>query len=289
MLSARHSFDAIGTVWSIDTERPLADALKHKLAGVIEEFDKAYSRFRSDSLVLQARECAPGRFQFPVSIGKLYTLYCQLYELSGGSITPLVGGSLEQLGYDAQYSLHMQTPVPAPNFIEALELKGNDVIFTSKALLDISAIGKGYLVDEIASIVAEQHEAFVIDASGDMTVHTATDEIIGLEDPFDASRIIGTVSLRRGSLCASATNRRAWGNGLHHILDGTTGRPLHTNIAATWAIASTTMLADALTTGLFFVAPTTLAQTFGDFSYVILNHDGSVAHNLPPNIGEVFT
>ena len=60
---------------------------------------------------------------------------------------------------------------------------------------------------------------------------------IGLEHPFDPRRAIGVWEVTDAALCASATNRRAWGDGLHHVLDARTGQPVRT-IAATWAVAA---------------------------------------------------
>ncbi len=53
------------------------------------------------------------------------------------------------------------------------------------------------------------------------------------------------------ALCASATNRRAWGDGLHHVLDARTGVPVR-SVVATWAVGADAMRADAIATALFF-------------------------------------
>ena len=91
-----------------------------------------------------------------------------------------------------------------------------------------------------------------IDASGDLLNPGPEPVDVGLEHPYDPARAIGIVSLGAGALCASAANRRAWGDGLHHVLDGTTGAPVRT-VVASWAMAATAMMADALATALFFV------------------------------------
>ena len=70
----------------------------------MEEYDAAWSRFRPDSLIADAAR-SPGRFELPAGGRRLGELYGTLYRLSGGAMTPLIGGSLEQLGYDASYSL----------------------------------------------------------------------------------------------------------------------------------------------------------------------------------------
>lgn len=287
-LSASYAFDAIGTSWSIDTVRALTGSEKQRIAEAIDQFDRTYSRFRDDSLVSQARREAPCTIDFPSSVVPLYDIYVQLHELSTGRINPLVGESLERLGYDKQYSLQETSSHPAPSLHQTLRRSGTKLTFGQPALLDVGAVGKGQLIDIIAAIVARSHDEYVIDGSGDIAVRTSEPEIIGFEHPTDPTRVIGTISLKQGSLCASATNRRAWGDGLHHIIDATTGRPTTSDIIATWAIAESTILADALTTGLFFVSPDELARVFGPFQYVIMKRSMGVRHNLTPDVGEVF-
>ncbi|MBV6760324.1 hypothetical protein KV605_28200 [Rhodococcus opacus] len=43
------------------------------------------------------------------------------------------------------------------------------------------------------------------------------------------------MNLRDDSLYASATTRRLWGAGLHHVLDGRTRRPV-ADVVATWVL-----------------------------------------------------
>ena len=76
------------------------------------------------------------------------------------------------------------------------------------------------------------------------------------------------------ALCASATNRRAWGDGLHHVLDARTGLPVRT-VAATWAVAPTAMHADAIATALFFDGGPRLASEWG-VEWVRMATDGRV-------------
>jgi thiamine biosynthesis lipoprotein len=101
-------------------------------------------------------------------------------------------------------------------------------------------------------------------------------------------------TLSNSALCASASNRRAWGNGLHHVLDALTGEPT-TRVIATWAVVAAaatstsppTMVADGLATGLFFREASAFATDF-DFQYVRMLADGSVEHSSDIQ-GEMFT
>jgi thiamine biosynthesis lipoprotein len=69
------------------------------------------------------------------------------------------------------------------------------------------------------------------------------------------------------------------------VLDARTGRPVET-VAATWVLAASAMIADALATALFFVGPEVLADAY-DFRYVRMRTDG-VADWSPDLPGEVF-
>ncbi|HEY8753770.1 MAG TPA: FAD:protein FMN transferase, partial [Arthrobacter sp.] len=149
---------------------------------------------------------------------------------------------------------------------------------TMPFVLDIGAAGKGQLVDLLAAELRFQGEAdFLVDASGDL-LHSGRDPVtVALEHPYDSTKAIGTLPLAGGALCASASNRRAWGDGLHHMLDGTTGLPVSTAVA-TWTMADSTMVADALATALFFVPGAALEQSF-DFSWLTVFSDGSAAYS----------
>ncbi|RYF27149.1 MAG: FAD:protein FMN transferase, partial [Chloroflexi bacterium] len=140
-------------------------------------------------------------------------------------------------------------------------------------------------VDIVANLLKKHdHTQFTVDGSGD--IYTTRSEIIGLEHPFDSSKIIGTASIQDKSICGSASNKRAWGEGLHHIIDPTTSKPTNEIIAA-WAIADTAMHADGLATALFFVAPDILLQHIA-FDYVIVHKDGRIAYSKNKDI-TIFT
>jgi thiamine biosynthesis lipoprotein len=269
-------FDGIGTRWEISTPRPLSAGVRARLLAVVEAYDGEWSRFRPDSTVsVMGRK--PGRHEFPAEAAALGGLYRSLYRVSAGAMTPLIGGSLEQLGYDVDYSLRPAgPPMPAPRWEDVLDWNGTVLTNHVPVVLDIGAAGKGQLVDLLAAeLLSHGHGSFLIDASGDLLYAGADVITVALEHPYDPTKAIGTVPVSGGALCASASNRRVWGDGLHHVLDGTTGRPVTTAVA-TWTMAADTMLADALATALFFVPGAVLERTF-DFSWLTVFSDGSAA------------
>lgn len=282
-LKHKLAFEALGTTWSIETEKPIGSEIEVKIVQYINEFEQTYSRFRPDSFVRRAAERG-GSYDIPDGLRELVSHYTALHKLSEGAINPCVGRSLEAIGYDDSYSLLPDTPKVAPDYLRSIDVKEQTVTIERGTLLDVGAIGKGYAVDKVAEIISSRHSVYVVDASGDMHIHTHENEVIGLEDPRDTSKVIGKIELKAGALCASSTNRRAWGNGFHHLIDAHTGLPVETDIIATWAVASKAALADGLTTALFFVEPSRLTQYTPDFLYAIMRRDGSVEHNMKQEV-----
>jgi FAD:protein FMN transferase len=280
-------FGAIGTHWQIDTPSALDEAVKTEVLERIEDYDRAYSRFRDDSLIAGLEKKA-GVVEFPADAPALFDLYRLLYEATGGSFSPLVGDTLNHLGYDAHYRL-TALPGPAdpiPAFSDVLTLDGTTLTTYRPVTIDFGAIGKGYLVDIVATILREsQLDQFTIDASGDIWQQGPEAERIALESPRDPSRALGVALLQNGGLAASATNRRAWGNGLHHIIDGLTGLPT-TRTEATFVVAESAAIADGIATALFMTTPEKLSPLFR-FEWVMMSSDGLVTSSdgFP---GEVF-
>lgn len=261
-LAATWEFDAIGTRWRIDTATELPDEARAAADRVIEAFDSAWSRFRADSLVsLLARGGGP--VPVPPDAAAMLDAFEELSLATSGAVNPLVGASLERLGYDASYSLRPGEPLAAPtNWPTRVRWRDQRLALDEPAMIDVGALGKGRLVDVVARTLEPWTDGrAVIDASGDLLV-TGVRQRIGLEHPFDAKRAIGVWEVTDAALCASAANRRAWGDGLHHVLDARTGVPVRV-VAATWVVADTGMRADALATALFFDGGDELAHRWG--------------------------
>lgn len=289
------SFQAIGTGWEIETAAPLSDEVQRHILERIDQFDAVYSRFRPDSLIARVAS-APGGgdFPFPEDSASLFELYDRLHRTTAGAIDPLVGRDLERLGYDRHYSLSPGEETPSTNETARKKpswskdvIRQHTLINTQRPLvLDVGAAGKGYLIDIICELLLTlRWKEFVVDGSGDLRHVGSGGARIGLEHPFDPQLVVGTVCLNNQSLGASAINRRAWGEGLHHIIDPKTGRPVQ-GVAATWVIADEAAVADGLATALFVSDSKPLMEAFR-FSYVRMFTDGSV--EVSPNFdGHIF-
>ncbi|MFJ6679008.1 FAD:protein FMN transferase [Microbacterium sp. NPDC091382] len=265
------TFEAIGTVWRIDAASPLDDGVREQITGAIARFDSEWSRFRVDSLVSRLGE-AGGEVPAPADTVAMLDAYDALDAATAGAVNPLVGEALARRGYDADYSLIDRGAVSAPrHWRELITWSADTLSLAEPAVVDVGALGKGRLADVVLDLVPVGPA--VVDAGGDIAVRGATQRI-ALEHPYDASRAIGVWSVTDAALCASAINRRAWGDGLHHVLDARTGQPVR-RYAATWAAASDAMTADAVATALFFDGGPRLAADWGA-GWVRMGTDGSV-------------
>jgi thiamine biosynthesis lipoprotein len=230
-----------------------------------------------DSLIHKIAK-APGAYTFPPDSKPLFALYRSLYELTDGTMTPLIGQALADAGYDATYSLQ-PTKLHHPPAWDAVMAFSYPLLTTKEpVLLDIGAAGKGYLVDIVADLLKEAAIAeFCIDAGGDIVVNRPKVTLsIGLEHPGNPSQIIGIATLHNQAICGSAGNRRSWGK-YHHIINPSTlESPQH--IQATWVVADTALVADGLATALFFTEPARLQHQFA-FSYAIVYADNSLTYS----------
>jgi thiamine biosynthesis lipoprotein len=289
-------FDAIGTRWEIETGEPLGREAQAAVLNRVAAFDATYSRFRPDSLVARLAAASDGgRFEFPDDSIALFDLYDRLHSATDGAVDPLVGRDLELLGYDGAYSL---TPAPRAeqdavrvagrlSWARDVVREGTSLVTRRPLVIDVGAAGKGYLIDIVCELLRDAGFAhFLVDGSGDLRRSGGSGLRVGLEDPRAAGLVIGVAHLGDQALCASATNRRVWGDGLHHVLDGRTGMPVR-GVTATWVVADDAATADGLATALFFTTGERLAEQFR-FTHVRMFDDGRAERSRDFN-GELFS
>jgi thiamine biosynthesis lipoprotein len=277
MLPHSLQFDAIGTKWRIETVAPLTPTITNEITVTIESFDQTYSRFQPNSLVAQVARSA-GFYHFPDDSIALFKFYRALYDLTNVKVTPLIGAMLEKAGYDASYSLSSHPQTSLPTWDEAMAWHDTTLTTMQPVVIDVGAAGKGYLVDKISHLLdAAGIDEYVVDASGDIRHRGTYKNLVGLENPFDTTEVIGSIAVQNESLCASATNRRVWGDDLHHIFDPHTMEPTR-DIVATWVIAEQGMVADGLATALFFARPERFQEAF-QFEYVRMHYNGSLEYS----------
>lgn len=270
-------FEGIGTHWQIDVLEENVDAGKWTntlklVKGRIAEFEKNYSRFRSDSFV-NTTLTKPGTHILPSDSGPLIDIYRKLYTITRGAFTPLIGQVLVDAGYDTTYSLKEKTLSTPPSLSEVAEFSENSIHILQPAQFDFGACGKGYLIDIVSDLLKNNGiSSFCVDAGGDIRYECVDPLRVGLENPLDVNQAIGVVTISNTSLCASAGSRRKWSS-YHHIIDPRILRSPE-KVAAIWVLAKDTLTADAIATCLFLEEPVKLTPHF-EFEYLILYNDST--------------
>ena len=297
--------NALGGGILVHTALPVGDALHARLRAVIDDVDRALSRFRTDSTVARMAVAERGgRFRFPAWAAPLFDWADVLAAVTAGRVDPCAGADLVRLGYAASFEMIDSGGTSAAGGVGLRRARwgfdvhrdGGSVLVTDRAVqLDFGACGKGLCVDLLCTRLEEEFGAdspFVIDAGGDLRVHRLPEPLrIALEDPSDTDRAIGVAQLAEGALCASAPSRRYWRDALdrqvHHLLNAVTGEPVD-DVAASWAAVPTrtfaalpTMVADGLATALFCAEPNTLTRDarVPRFDFAVLDSRCRLVHS----------
>ncbi len=277
-------FEEIGSSWQVEAD-VLTDAVSEEILSRVRQFDSVFSRFRKDSIVSRIAHTV-GSVKVPTELTQLLAKYEVVRAVSQERISPTVGSALVALGYDEHYSLTGGHPEPAPRFNEALTIEDEETITLHQpVLIDLGALGKGYLIDEIAAILrARGATTWTINGGGDILHHGPQPMVVGLEHPANPQEIIGTVPIQSQAIAASSGNRRSWDRH-HHLVDAVSGESV-TNVVASWAICTDATSADLVATSLFFVDPDTLRSKIF-FEGVVLFQDR--VWRSPGFSGNLFT
>lgn len=281
MTEFKFSYEAMGCEWQVsiwdDLPRADLEKLQAEIVALTSEFDATYSRFKRSSLIWQLAY-QTGIFAVPEDLVAMLKYYFQFYDLSDQKFSPLIGETISDMGYDDNYSLVPKAKIAVtPPLVTSLRIiDGTHIELLAPVLLDLGGVGKGYWVDRLAAYLRRAKvKRFLVNGSGDMVYESGSESMtIGLEDPRDASQVIGTVVLKPGkALCSSGSNRRRWDK-YHHIIDPTT-QSSPDFIVATWVIADSATVADALASCLFLVPPTSFETRF-EFDYCVMNNERKV-------------
>lgn len=284
----KYTYESMGTHWEVtiwdQINKTQFTELMKEILLLSKEFDHAYSRFIKTSLVWEL-STQTGVFTVPTEFISIMRWYKNLYLPSEKKLNPLIGFTLRDMGYDENYSLKSHDTIQkVPDFDEVVKIIDDTHLELNKqVLIDIGALGKGYFVDVIAQYLKKHKlKHFLVNGSGDIYYQSEGTPIrVGLEHPADTSKAIGMIEMTYGSMCSSANNRRSWGTYSHTIDPHSLVSP--DEIIATWVIADKAVLADALATCLFFVAPENFQPQY-KFEYCILNKDFKIKRSAQFNI-----
>jgi thiamine biosynthesis lipoprotein len=233
----RTAFRAMGTGVTLlgpSRDRAFEDAARI-VRSIFEREERRFSRFRADS-ELCAVNASAGSWR-PVSreFARLTRFALDAWTRTEGRFDPTVLGAVVAAGYDrdfdeliagARAALRPATPCGRAGEIE---VEDDRVRLPAGVGLDLGGVAKGWTGDLAArAAVGSGLPWALVNAGGDLRITgdaPAGGIDVGIEDPERLDTEAARVVLSGGALATSSVTRRAWGLGLHHLIDPATGRP----------------------------------------------------------------
>jgi thiamine biosynthesis lipoprotein len=249
----RRSFRSMGTAVTLILPQPRrheeAERAENAFGIVQTTFtreDRRFSRFRSESEISAVNAAAGRWMDVSRPFGAVLRASLRAAKRTDGLFDPTVLPALLAAGYDRDFDevlagarLALHPPDPCGRWRD-IRLAGDRVRIPQGVALDFGGIAKGWTVDRCAKRIRDLVPWALVDAGGDLRVVGPSPEDgveIAIEDPYDASSEILRLRVRAGAVATSSVTIRAWGPGLHHLIDPRTGRPADTDViqATVWA------------------------------------------------------
>jgi FAD:protein FMN transferase len=224
-------------------ERFLASSAR--VQGIFDELDQRFSRFRPDSELTIVNERAGRWAEVSDEFASLLRFALWGARNSGGLFDPTVLPALVAAGYDRDFDelVTVEGPPPPPRgpagAWRRIRLKGNRLRVSPGTGLDFGGLAKGWAVDRAVQSLVDLPWA-AVNAGGDLRIVGAAppgELLVAVEDPRQPGQEIARVVLSEGAVATSSTTKRAWGPGVHHLIDPRTSRPGATGIiqSTVWA------------------------------------------------------
>lgn len=211
------------------TERYARQAAAAAFAEV-DRLEALLSRFVPYSDIARVNALALGEFvRVSLETRECLELASQVYRDTGGA-------------FDVAYRVRSRLPTGEPALVFDPQTHSLGVR-VARCDLDLGGLGKGFAVDRAVAVLREWNIAAVLVHSGQSTVRAlgARTWRVALRAPGSPSAACGTLELRDAALSGSGQGRQPG-----HIRDPRTGQPSTTS--ATWAVAPSAALSDALST-----------------------------------------
>ncbi len=291
----------MGTTWTVKvvtTGKPEPSAVKgarQEITATLEAVNASMSTYREDSeLSGFNRGTATAPVQASPMLMAVVSEARAIAEVTGGAFDVTVGPLVNAWGFGPD----KDGDVPTEAELSALMSRvGQDMIAIdsgagtlSKArgdvYVDLSAIAKGYGVDQVAATLDRLgYGAYLVEVGGEVRARGLNKSgepwRLGVEVPVAGPqrRVHRVVPLLDQAMATSGDYRNVIereGKRLSHTIDPRTGRPVEHTTASVTVVSDTCMQADALATALSVLGPEeglTLAESKG-WAVLMLIRDG---------------
>ncbi|HEX4952736.1 MAG TPA: FAD:protein FMN transferase [Thermoanaerobaculia bacterium] len=253
-------------IWVEGPDREVALAASEVAIRELEAAEARLSTWRAESELSRLNRQPVGEpMALSTELGSELAEAWRCIELTGGAFDPTVGAVLDAWG------LRSGGRQPTPEELAAareasgpalLQLGGGGRAVRHHPGLRIEegAFGKGTALDRaIAALAAQGPElSATLDLGGQVSfLRPDPGARVAVADPRDRSRILFELEVKGGSVATTGNSERGitlGGRRLGHVFDPRTGEPAP-DFGSLTVVASTGLLADCLSTGLYVLGP----------------------------------
>jgi len=253
--------EIMGTTYSVNVlgdQRVQEEAISQRLA----QINLLFSTWVSDSEISRLNDAPVDEWiQVSTEFFQLLQTSESIYSQTDGFFDPGIGRLVDIWGFGAAGG---RTKVPSREDIDRafrgssmrhVELSNGRIKKLKDIHLNLSAIAKGYAVDEIAHLIEDAGVTnFLVEIGGEVYAsgtNNGDEWIIGVERPDNRTPI--PISLKNASVATSGNYRNyfIWGGEKYtHIFNPKTGLPANGDLASVSVIHPRSALADAYATAM---------------------------------------
>jgi len=267
--------DAFGTTYTVKIV-PDADpgydkkAIQSQLRAVVTRINDSMSTYKPDSELSKLNQ-NPSTDPVAISdeLAQVLDASIQVYQQSGGAFDVTIGPVINAWGFGPNKDV--EPPSPAV-LADAQKRVGTDKLTLSadhktiqRALpnvyVDLSAIAKGYAVDEMGRALEKLGAAnYMVEVGGEVRTRGKNPDTkpwqMGVVRPErDGAQVAELVVPLHNRSMATSGNYRNYklkdGRVISHAMDGRTGQPVSHNLASVTVLHTDCMMADAWATALY--------------------------------------
>lgn len=253
--------ETMGTSYSIkllDDDRVSEKEIENRLI----EINAIFSNWQEDSEITKLNQ-APVNTWIPVSeeLFKLLQQSKQIYQETNGFFDPGIGNLINLWGFGPEGgrksapSKEKVLQAFAKSSIKYLQFGEQEVKKLADININLSAIAKGYAVDELAKLIkAKGIENFLVEIGGEIYASGTNGEkkwLIGVEMPNNIKPKPVAIMDKAIATSGNYRNYFIWeGEKYSHIFNPKTGTPTNNDIVSVSVVNSSSAIADAYATAM---------------------------------------
>ncbi|MEH7334945.1 FAD:protein FMN transferase [Neobacillus drentensis] len=249
-----YQFNSLSTIVKISISRELFANNLMPVYKLFEGVEDTCSRFKEDSELSLLNQKIGKETAISADMFSILTMAESFYKETYGIFNPGVLTALESSGYSKSIeSIRGQKlEIASPSAIAAINpftLNENlqSVILHTK--IDLGGIAKGWVIDKASKLLDDKMCFGFINVGGDIRIFGSLPRQlnIGIENPFENTKIISSIQVKDGALATSTSMKRKWnlnGKQAHHLIDSRTGKPSESGIVSATVTAPTALEAD---------------------------------------------